>query len=178
MFECKACIRRHIRIVLASVLNTRRPPIPSSSLRLLLHNVPRNQRGYATKTVSFDGPPSPSPTLDAGIRNSYVPSASRPQNRDEPFSKPSLERELLWLKDPLKLGDYTLKLLRQDDTRKALALVRVASKDMACTVSWNYMIDYYMSKGKVADAVKLYNEVWSCYLGGSDGASMLIDRRR
>jgi len=59
----------------------------------------------------------------------------------------------------LKLGDNTLRLLRQDNVDKALAIVRLASKDVECTVSWNYMIDYYMSKAKVTDAVKLYNEV-------------------
>ena len=74
----------------------------------------------------------------------------------------NLELEVRWLKDPVKLADHTVKLLREDDFRKALEIVRLASKHMECTVSWNHLIDYKMSKAKVTDAVKLYNEVSSC----------------
>lgn len=59
----------------------------------------------------------------------------------------------------MKLGDHIVQLLRQDGLDKALALVRLASKDIQCTVSWNYLIDFYMSKGKPSEAIKLYNEV-------------------
>ncbi|CAD6566424.1 MAG: hypothetical protein ASARMPREDX12_008252 [Alectoria sarmentosa] len=71
----------------------------------------------------------------------------------------NLELEVRWLKDPVKLADHTVKLLREDDFRKALEIVRLASKHMECTVSWNHLIDYKMSKAKVTDAVKLYNEM-------------------
>lgn len=70
-----------------------------------------------------------------------------------------MKQEVRWLRDPLKLGDHVVKLLKQDDFQKALALVRVASKNIECTVSWNYLIDFDMGKGRVSDAVKLYNEV-------------------
>ena len=73
-----------------------------------------------------------------------------------------LKLELRWLKDPVKLADHTVKLLRDDDFLKALELVRLASKDVECTVSWNHLIDYEMSKARVTEAVKLYNEVSSC----------------
>ena len=61
----------------------------------------------------------------------------------------------------MKLADHTVKLLRDDDFLKALELVRLASKDVECTVSWNHLIDYEMSKARVTEAVKLYNEVSS-----------------
>lgn len=62
----------------------------------------------------------------------------------------------------MKLADHTVKLLRDDDFLKALELVRLASKDLECTVSWNHLIDYEMSKARVTEAVKLYNEVSLC----------------
>ena len=80
----------------------------------------------------------------------------------EPYRKSHLKLELRWLKDPVKLADHTVKLLRDDDLLKALELVRLASKDVECTVSWNHLIDYEMSKARVTEAVKLYNEVSSC----------------
>ena len=64
-----------------------------------------------------------------------------------------------WLKDPLKLGDHTVSLLRADNFQKALEIVRIASRDVECTVSWNHLVDYEMSKGRVQNATKVYNEV-------------------
>lgn len=88
--------------------------------------------------------------------------ANRP-SKTEAYKRSNLELELRWLKDPVKLADHTVKLLREDDSQKALAIVRLASKDVECTVSWNHLIDYEMSKARVANALKLYNEV-SSYL--------------
>ena len=62
----------------------------------------------------------------------------------------------------MSLAEHTVKLLREDDFQKALEIVRLASKDVECTVSWNHLIDYEMSKARVSNAVKLYNEVSSC----------------
>lgn len=66
-----------------------------------------------------------------------------------------------WLKDPVRLADRTVNLLREGNAEKALEIVRLASKDVKCTVSWNHLIDYEMSKQRVSGAVKLYNEVSS-----------------
>lgn len=74
------------------------------------------------------------------------------------FDKKSLELELQYLKDPLRLANHTLGLLQSDKNEKAAALVRLASKNVLCTVSWNHLIGYEMSKGKVNRAVKLFNE--------------------
>lgn len=64
----------------------------------------------------------------------------------------------------MKLADHTVKLLREDDITKALDIVRLASKDVECTVSWNHLIDYEMSKARVNNAIKLYNEVSACLI--------------
>ncbi|MCJ1243228.1 hypothetical protein MMC30_000425 [Trapelia coarctata] len=75
------------------------------------------------------------------------------------FPQTALERELRYLTDPLKLAQNTLDLLRRDEHVKALELVRLASRKMPCTVSWNHIIDYDMNKDKVNAAWKTYNEM-------------------
>lgn len=170
MFECKTCIRRFARTIFADILNAYRS---SSHIPLLRHqaqHASRLRRGYASEAILFDDAPTPSPTLDVGVRNPYVPRPSHPAKEDEPFSLSNLGREVRWLKDPLKLGDHIVKLLRQNDAQKALEIVRLASKNAECTVSWNYMIDYHMSKGDVKGAVKLYNEVRPCSVFGKVSA--------
>ena len=82
-----------------------------------------------------------------------------PRGRISAYPKAELEKELLYLPDPLKLAENTLNLLRQDEHIKALEIVRYASRKMPCTVSWNHIIDYDMSKGRVTPAMKTYNEV-------------------
>lgn len=107
-----------------------------------------------------DLPGSASPLVTHGQIHNH----DRPLNHlpnIQVYKRANLVREIRWLKDPVKLADHTIKLLRNDDLEKALELVRLASKDVECTVSWNHLIDYEMSKARVADAIKLYNEVSS-----------------
>lgn len=152
-------MRRYISTVFADVLHAHRPPRPLPLTRQAVQTISRRPRGYATEATRFESAQIPDPGLDVGIRKPYLPNRASPQQQDEPFSRTSLEHEMRWLKDPLKLGDCIVRLLKQDGFQKALALVRLASKNIECTVSWNYLIDFYMSKGRVSDAVKLYNEV-------------------
>lgn len=77
----------------------------------------------------------------------------------EQDKKSKLALEVRWLKDPVKLADHTVTLLREDQFEKALDIVRLASRDVVSTVSWNHLIDYEMSKARVPNAVKLYNEM-------------------
>ena len=81
----------------------------------------------------------------------------------ETYNKSNLEREVRWLKDPVKLADHTVNLLRKDHFQKAVEIVRLTSKHSECTVSWNHLIDYSMSTAKVDNAFKLFNEVSSHY---------------
>lgn len=103
-------------------------------------------------------------TAPALTPQSRTDTVDRPSNRPStvgPYKKSDLEREVRWLKDPVKLADHAVKLLQEDDFEKALEIVRLASKDVECTVSWNHLIDYEMSTARVANAVRLYNEVSS-----------------
>ena len=158
MLECSACIRRCIRTIFTDVLDSHRP-LQHSRQRLLPQHPSRStwtRRGYATEATSFENrpvqihpPPAP-----------YVGRSNRPTKQETPFKKKNLEEELRWLKDPLKLATKVVDLLRQDEFQKALELARLASKDIQCTVSWNHLVDYEMSKGRVTNASKIYNEVF------------------
>lgn len=62
-------------------------------------------------------------------------------------------------KDPLKLAEFVRDTLRGDEFDTAMEVVRDASKSMQCVVSWNHMIDWQLSKGRMNAAIKIYNEV-------------------
>ena len=71
-----------------------------------------------------------------------------------------LFNQLKYLQDPVRLADRVRILLRDGTTfDQAMELVRAASKNMPCTVSWNHLINYQMYAGKVKAALKTYNEV-------------------
>jgi tetratricopeptide (TPR) repeat protein len=71
---------------------------------------------------------------------------------------------LTYLGDPLKLADHVLHLLRQNRFDEAELLVQTASKRFPCTVSWNHLMDWQLSQGKVNTAIKTYNAVCSSFL--------------
>ena len=157
MLECSACIRRCIRTIFADVLGSHRP-LQHSRHHLLPQHPSRSvwiRRGYAIEATAFENRPAQTPPLPTP----YVGRSNRPTKQETPFQKKSLEQELRWLKDPLKLAEKVITLLRKDEFQKALELVRLASKDIQCTVSWNHLVDYEMSKGRVTNASKIYNEV-------------------
>lgn len=174
MLDCAACIRRCIRTIFSDTIATAAPPtlISRASPTYLrshnAHNAPswRASRRYATEAFQY-------PPVADGIPADLVPSQSRAGDvEDAPtrrspvperlYSESNLKRELVWLSDPLRLAQEVVKLLKLDSDQgyaKAEGLVRLASKQMACTVSWNHLIDYDMSKGFVKHALKHYQEV-------------------
>lgn len=162
MLECKACLRKCISNVFAD-LSPIRLAFQVSHRLLPIH--PKRKppscpgRGYSTDAIPFEKAPPRGPPGLPPLPTPYVPRSNRPNLQDEAFSKTSLEQEVKWLKDPLKLAEHTSKLLRENQHQKALAIVRVASRNVECTVSWNHLVDYEMGNGRVANGVKLYNEV-------------------
>jgi len=74
-------------------------------------------------------------------------------------NKKSLEIELRYLKDPLKLSEHVKYTIKCDKLDKALDLCRLASKTMSCVVSWNAVVDALMRKNKINEALKVYNEM-------------------
>ncbi|KAL9096539.1 MAG: hypothetical protein Q9163_006433, partial [Psora crenata] len=186
MLDCTACIRRCVWTICADTFNPRdlvqllRPGInPARPPLGRRPGPPLCRRSYATATVRDPQveivPPGAIPSTSA-LPISYHGVPSRPpepqragdeeedHHRRAPdvYKAADLERELYWVRDPLKLADKVLNLLKRDsreDYNKALALVRQASKSMPCTVSWNHLVDYNMSKGRVKGAVGVYNEM-------------------
>lgn len=69
------------------------------------------------------------------------------------------KRELRYLQDPLDLAQFVKAELNKDKVVEMKQLVQMASHSMACVVSWNHIIDYYLAKEKVNDALKVYNDV-------------------
>lgn len=72
------------------------------------------------------------------------------------------KRELQYLQDPLELADFVNKQLGRGKVTEMLQLVRMASRSMQCIVSWNHIIDHYLAKERISDALKVYNEVRPC----------------
>ena len=141
--------------------------LTSSSLHLLTGQATQHAachlRGYATEAALPRNIPDSGLTLSPRTPPHTLDLPANRPSKTETYKKSNLELEARWLKDPVKLADHTVKLLREDDPEKALGIVKLASKDVECTVSWNHLIDYEMSKARVTNAVKLYNDV-SFYL--------------
>ena len=163
MLDCNACIRACIRTILSDIVNTPRFPKPPTRIPTFIasnRTPPWQRRRYATAATA----------VQEVSRHTNLPSQFRVRTRPEEivgkdieFKRSALEEELRYLKDPVKLADHTVSLLRQDVHQKALEIVRLGSKRMECTVSWNHLVDYEMSKGRVNSAMKFYNEVQTPY---------------
>lgn len=161
MLDCNACIRRCVRTIFADVLNRSSalaniPPRLSTTSRRSSQAICCQRRAYASAVRCLQKDQPQNERLSPSRYGTGRPFAV---GKDQEFKVTSLEQELRYLKDPLKLADHTISLLRQDDHKKAVEIVRLGSRRMACTVSWNHLVDYEMSKGRVTGAMSLYNEV-------------------
>jgi pentatricopeptide repeat protein len=81
---------------------------------------------------------------------------------------PGLRTELSWTGgDALKLAKSVLDKLKAGDPLKALDLVRLSEKlqgadgkkGVDSVVSWNHIMDYFMSQKSTREAFKVFNEV-------------------
>jgi hypothetical protein len=75
-----------------------------------------------------------------------------------------LQKHPSFTNDPLKLAEIVRKSLRGDDFETALTMARAASAKVQCTVCWNHLIDWQLSRGKMNAALKTYNEVCLLFL--------------
>ena len=133
MLECYACLHRYYRAVYPYAL------IPTLFRRTATRPITEKKHGGI--------PAAPWPRRNASSIATYP-------NRNV------LAKELQYLGDPLRLANNTLQLLKQPgQDEKALEMVRMASKSMRCTVSWNHLIDFYMNQGQVKQAMAMYYDV-------------------
>ncbi|KAH6715403.1 hypothetical protein BKA61DRAFT_604435 [Leptodontidium sp. MPI-SDFR-AT-0119] len=70
-----------------------------------------------------------------------------------------IRHHLTYLSDPLKLADFVRQELRRDKFDFAQELVRTASKNTKCVVSWNHLVEWQLMKGKMNAAISTYNEM-------------------
>ncbi|PBP24141.1 pentatricopeptide repeat protein [Diplocarpon rosae] len=87
----------------------------------------------------------------------------RPTSKKEAKAKlvdREIQQHLKYLNDPVKLADFVRNTLRTSDNFDfVLELVRTASKNALHVVSWNHLVGYLMSKGKMNAAISTYNEM-------------------
>lgn len=167
---------------------------PFSRFRKLT-TTPRCRRGFQQSTVLRNNDDEYSESTIVPLGSAGASQSKWKVERQEwldsrgvrPANKPAkkdadldfvVRKQLRYLKDPLKLAEHVRKSLRDDDIDIALAVVQGASKSMQCTVSWNHLIEWYLSKGKMKYAFRTYNEVkhipqlWInsllIFLGGED----------
>ena len=88
-------------------------------------------------------------------------------------SNKALATELRWTgRDALKLAKSVLDKLRAGDPLAALEMIRLSEKipdaggqkGVDSIVSWNHVMDYFMSKSLTREAFKVFNEVRPCGL--------------
>ncbi|KAJ4304981.1 hypothetical protein N0V90_000509 [Kalmusia sp. IMI 367209] len=68
-------------------------------------------------------------------------------------------RELQYLHDPLEVAAFVKQELAKGKSKEMLQLVRMASHSMQVVVSWNHVINDLMTKERVSEALKVYNEM-------------------
>jgi hypothetical protein len=124
-----------------------------------------NSRSRRDGQDSSDGQSKVTIAPETGNRSLWKELRGKPDdNSDAPEGVAAgvqghIKRELVWLKDPLKLAERTRTLLALDDVPKAFELVRLASRDAQCPLCWNALIDHMLAQGKVKAAFQTYNDV-------------------
>jgi hypothetical protein len=162
MFACHAC-RKHCLQTLFGETLVSSPSISRNTSLFQPTRRPYSSRITSVKQTSesreFKSQPTPkshgnaNPSRQAWLESRGITPAYKKNDR-------AMKKNLSYLKDPLKLADYVRQALRNGDFEGTLETVRVASKDVRCVVSWNHLIDWQLSKGKVNGAIKTYNEVF------------------
>ena len=88
------------------------------------------------------------------------------------------KQELRYLQDPLELAQFVRAELNKDKVEEMKQLVQMASHSMACVVSYNHIIDYYLSKSQVTRALKVYNDVRTPRSLACQGANLVQMKKR
>lgn len=179
MLSCHNCMRHCLQSVIGQPLQRtqiRSIPSPHSTYRNLTRlystsqttsqkrkeSIQPNSNGFTIRRTSPNDRSALGGTEE--IRQKWLQSrGSRPvgQRKRKPNfdTEENMKRHMQFLQDPLKLADYIRTTLRNDDFETAEKVVHYASKTMLCVVSWNHLVDWQMSKGKMSAAIKTYNDV-------------------
>lgn len=183
MFECSACTLRCLRALAGESITAS----PRSRLLLTPRLTLSTQRRRKASTAVTTTNTTPSSSSNAG-NEPYLNAAQlrhqalQQQKSTHPLdvaaaeeeptfdsskselaidtaTKRALQKELQFLPDPAKLADHILYTLRCEKRDKAIMLARMASKEGSCVVAWNHIVNWHMQKGRVNEALKLFNEM-------------------
>lgn len=99
----------------------------------------------------------------------------RPSSRKREVTERETSLHLRYLKDPLKLAEFVRQTLREDNYELAQSVVDEASASIECTVSWNHIMEWQLSKGKMNAAIKSYNDVSLVFTLGWPSANVFAD---
>jgi len=182
MFTCHACMKRCLQTLIGDSIAS------TSALRTSLRNRTISQRRLASTSTSTycntEDVYHPTNSFSRSSKSNYEYTGSSDRKAltetekrakwlesrgQTPADKKDLSnqgtddflvrRKLKTLQDPLNLAVFVRLSLQRDEFEYCQTLVRAASKNMQCTVSWNHLIEWQLSKGKLNAALKTYNEV-------------------
>ncbi|CAG8971324.1 hypothetical protein HYALB_00005942 [Hymenoscyphus albidus] len=181
VFSCSACMERCLHGLIGNASATLSTPSVRTSVVTTTTSIIRKDyfaRNYNTSSSSSASRPSRTPQYDSisyygqPRHDNDAPNAKpHKDDRLRPFKMTRKEYQTerrmgdvlskypVYGSDPLKLAEYIRKTLQRNDFETALAVVRAASRGLTCIVSWNHLIDWQMSKGKMKGALKTYNEM-------------------
>ena len=161
MFECAACVQRCIRAIAGDTFqaHTRifsRPPLTprysNQTTRRLASTAVATKRNGSNSRLAEGKQPVNKDAEDNGENG-------KKETRLTTNEEKALRTELRYLEDPLKLAQHVHYTLRCNKPEKALDLCRLASKDQQVIVSWNHVVDWHMTRGKINEGIKIYNEM-------------------
>jgi hypothetical protein len=159
MLSCHACMKHCLQTIIGQSATY---SFPLKTTRRAL-SIPRSLGRTSTpyQFLSEGALPAPSvQTQRKGSRQQWLDSRGiRPVDKPARDEDWGIRRNLKFLNDPLKLAEHVRKALRDGNFDTTLAIVRAASRDVQCTVSWNHLIDWQLSQGKMNAALHTYNEV-------------------
>ncbi|KAI0426410.1 hypothetical protein F5Y09DRAFT_65479 [Xylaria sp. FL1042] len=157
MFTCRACQRRAFD---ALYRHGQSRNSNTSQYGLLPFRVPvkpsRPSRRYATVAIHARSATAADSTITSSPVNEYRGGKAPAVGRSAEWAA---RKELEYLGDPLHIANRVKLALDKDNFELAALITRQASKSHNVTVSWNYLIDYQLQKGRLHGAMKLYNEM-------------------
>ena len=155
MFQCRACVWRSIRAIAGE---NHKPHQILAGRALILTPHIRPIRRHASTAISPKEPEELEEELVQGKQPEDLDDGGQ-RTSSSAASERHLKLELKYLQDKVKLAEHVHYTLRCDKPEKALDLCRLASRQQDAVVSWNHVVNWYMQKGKVDDALKIYNEM-------------------
>jgi len=173
MLPCPACMRRCLRTLIGDLpqrsISSRSTRVTSSFGRAssartyasFVANEKFSKDSSANSSIFTDVSSSTPNTRQEWLESRGVRPTWKERSRESSDLDPQTAHDLRHLKDPLKLADYVRKKLQGGNFDVAQKIVRAASKDFQCVVSWNHLISWQLSNGSLNAALKTYNEVFA-----------------